>query len=82
MKINGIKYKKRATVITSGGRSIGKMFYLLQNFGAIKKQKELCVNLISEFTLIQQRKSKLSKSDRDIVVRMFNCNYEIIPESK
>lgn len=78
MEINGIEYKKREQVIRSGGRSIGKMFALLQTFGAIKNQKDLGVNIVSEFRLIQEKKSKLSKSDRDIVVRQFNCAYEIV----
>lgn len=78
MEINGVEYKKREQVIRSGGRSMGKMFTLLQTFGAIKKQKDLGVNIVSEFRLIQEKKSLLSRADRDILVRQFNCAYEIV----
>ncbi len=36
------------------------------------------VNIIEEFRLIQQKKSKLSRSDRDWVIRQFNRNFREI----
>lgn len=33
------------------------------------------VNIISEFELIQEKKSKLSKSEREYVIRMFNQKF-------
>lgn len=34
------------------------------------------VDLVEEFGLIEQKKSKLSRWERDQVVRMFNQNYK------
>ena len=78
MEINGITYKKREQVIASGGRSVGKMFALLQTFGVIKNQKDLGVNIVEEFKLIQEKRSLLSRADRELVERQFNCAYDIV----
>lgn len=55
---------------------MGRTLVLLQMFGAIKKTKDLGVNIFEEFRLIQDKKSKLSKAQRDSVVYQFNLHYE------
>ena len=51
---------------------------MAQMFGGMNlpKQKDLGVNIVSEFKLIQENKSLLSRADRDLVVHRFNRAYE------
>ena len=47
------------------------------SFGGSSYNRERpSVNIIEEFRLIQQKKSKLNRSDRDWVERMFYKNYK------
>ena len=49
------------------------------SFGGSNYNRERpTVNLVEEFRLIQQKKSKLNRSDRDWVERMFYRNYKLI----
>jgi hypothetical protein len=78
MEINGIEYKERPQKQFIGGRSFGKMMMMAQMFGGMSmpKQKDLGVNIVAEFRLIQEKKSLLSRADRDLVVHRFNRAYE------
>lgn len=80
MEINGIEYRQRPQKQFSGGRSFGKMMMMAQMFGGLNmpKQKDLGVNIVSEFRLIQEKKSLLSRADRDSVEYQFNRAYEKI----
>ena len=49
------------------------MFY---NTPQKKPRERPYVNIIEEFTLIQQKKSKLSRSDREWLVREFNSKFK------
>jgi hypothetical protein len=51
---------------------------MAQVFGGMSmpKQKYLEVDIVGEFRLIQEKKSLLSRADRDLVVRRFNNAYE------
>lgn len=50
-------------------------------YGASKYSRSLPagINLVEEFKLIQQKKSKLSKWDRDTVVKIFHQKFRIVP---
>lgn len=49
------------------------------NYGLNTYQRERPkVNIIDEFKLIQEKKSKLSRNDREWVVFQFNRNFELV----
>jgi hypothetical protein len=89
IEINGLKYQlkeQNKTQITRFSRVstmlIGRamMFGGQGNVGTSRKQRERPkVNLVSEFELIQNKKSKLSKNDRDWVEFQFHRNFKLIP---
>ena len=88
IEINGLKYRQkeqnnqqttrqsRMSVMLMG---MAMMFGAQGSIGTSKRQrKTLKVNIVEEFKLIQKKKSKLSRKDRDWVVFKFNRYYEIV----
>lgn len=57
---------------------LGVFAFLPQHFdtGPRKREKVLRVDIVSEYELILQKKSKLSRSERDLVVRQFNKTFK------
>lgn len=84
MEIDGVEYRKKEQKQFSGSRNFGKMMLMAQMFSGMSmpKQKDLGVNIVGEFRLIQEKKSLLSRADRDLVVRRFNNAYEKVPEQE
>lgn len=78
IEINGIKYKKKETKKPS--KNFVKLVSMAQIFGGLKLPNDNIqgVNIIEEFKLIQEKKSKLSKAQRDSVLYQFNCSYEMV----
>lgn len=88
IEINGLKYrqkeqnnqqttrKSRMSVMLMG---MAMMFGAQGSIGTSKRQRKTPkVNIVEEFKLIQKKKSKLSRKDRDWVVFKFNRYYEIV----
>ena len=88
IEINGLKYRQkeqnnqqtakqsRMSVMLMG---MAMMFSGQGSVGTSKRQRETPkVNIVEEFKLIQEKKSKLSKAQRDSVVYKFNRSYEIV----
>jgi len=86
--INGLKYRQkeqnnqqttrqsRMSVMLMG---MAMMFGAQGSIGTSKRQRETPkVNIVEEFKLIQEKKSKLSRKDRDWIVFQFNRYYEIV----
>jgi hypothetical protein len=73
MEINGIIYERRDLKKPSG--KVLEVIALAQMFGGLKV-KTLNVNIIEEFKLIQLKKSKLSRADRDFIERKFNNHFK------
>lgn len=94
VEINGVKYRSKEATEGKSKRlpmsktmmSLMVMAGMAQSFGMYgevgtkeKKEKETPdVNIIKEYGLIQQKKSRLSKSQRDWVVWQFEKNFERI----
>lgn len=83
LEINGVKYLKNEEPERKLGMS-SKMTTLLAmgiamcgdiGFGGGYTRKRPNVDIVEEYGLIQQKKSKLSKNDRDWVVYNFESNY-------
>lgn len=66
MEINGIKYVLR----TARKPRVSRMMRTLLMISNILP-KEININIVEEFKLIQGKKSKLSRSDRDLVEKRF-----------
>lgn len=90
IEINGIKYQQKEQpkrkpmsklmmslmVMAEMANSFG----MYGQYGKSNQQKETPkVDLIKEYELIQQKKSNLSKSQRDWVVWQFEKNFERVP---
>jgi len=85
IKINGIEYRKKAQQerkpISKPLLSLLTMAYIfpITNPYIAKKQIKIPdVDIVQEYELIQQKKSNLSKSNRDLVVIQFEKYFEII----
>lgn len=82
MEINGIEYSRRVKSATYTPRSFSRTLMMLSAMsamiggGARRSTKELNVDIVEEFKLIQEKKSKLTRADRDLVERRFNNIYE------
>lgn len=83
-EINGIQYQKKAPIgVGKKNRGINKLMMMATIFGGIAgmnmsgggSRKRPNVNIITEFALIQQKKSNLSKNDRDWVEWQFHRQY-------
>ena len=78
IEINGLKYRKKETRKPS--KNFVKLASMAQIFGGLKLPTSNIegVNIVDEFRLIQEKKSKLSKAQRDSVVYQFNRYYEMV----
>ena len=76
MEINGIQYKEREVYKPSKG--VTKLLTFATMFGGLKLGGSNLegINIVEEFKLIQEKKSKLSRADRDSVIYQFNKYYE------
>jgi len=89
-EINGIKYQKKPEPQRNHRRMPPMLMGMMMMaemampgyYGGPKKQRELPhVNIIEEYGLIQQKKSNLSRSQREWVVRTFEKNFIIVPSA-
>ena len=69
---NGVSRKMLGMLAMAG------VMHNLSFGGSNYSRQRPSVNIIEEFRLIQQKKSKLSRSDRDWVIRQFNRNFREI----
>ena len=78
IEINRIKYRKKETKKSS--KNFIKLVSMAQIFGGLKlpNDKIQGVNIVEEFKLIQEKKSKLSRAQRDSVIYQFNRSYEMV----
>jgi hypothetical protein len=78
LEINGVKYVKvEKEPRKQMSSSVAKVIMLASMFGVFGgKTKQVDINIIEEFELIQQKKSKLSSKDRDWVNYKFNKEYK------
>ena len=86
LEINGIRYteiekqpKKQMSSYMSKVVMMAAMFGAMGGNKVSKTRKRPSVDLIKEFELIQQKKSKLSRNDRDWVVFQFNKRFKQLP---
>lgn len=86
VSVNGIKYKQnepeqksrmssRLLALTSIAKAVSGM-----GMPSIHERKRPSVDIVKEFELIQNKKSNLSKNDRDWVEYMFHRNYTLYVE--
>ena len=78
--VNGKKYvpieRERTNPTMSRMMLMAMAFSSIDPLSHIKTREAPNVNLIEEFSLIQQKKSKLSRSDREWVINQFNRNFK------
>jgi len=86
IEINGVKYIQNEKVKgTSSRRNLSPELFGMMMIGQLmgggygyetkREPKRPAVNIIEEYKLIQQKKSGLSKSQRDWVCRQFHYNF-------
>ena len=90
--VNGVAYEPRQEEYRFGGRNRGRMASLIaiaealgglgsMDFGkGYTRKLSPDIDIIQEFALIQHKKSKLSRRERDAVVRTFNNSYTIVKQ--
>ena len=84
MEINGITYKRKSVVAAVPARTTIKAVAMMEIMAAMNKMsgrlkstdKTAGIDIVKEFELIEQKKSKLPRATRDTVVRKFNSFYE------
>ena len=84
MEINGITYKRKSVVAAVPARTTLKAVAMMEITAAMYKMsgrlkstdKTAGIDIVKEFELIEQKKSKLPRATRDAVVRKFNSFYE------
>lgn len=80
--IDGISYAKKeqpkASKTTSKLLMMAAALGSIDPYGSSYSRKRPQVNIVSEFELIQQKKSKLSRNDRDWVESQFHKNFKKI----
>ena len=78
IEINGLKYRQKETKKQS--KNFVKLVSMAQIFGGLKLPNSNIqgINIVEEFKLIQEKKSKLSKTQRDSVIFQFNRNFELV----
>ena len=77
MEINGITYKRKSVVATVPARTRTKVAAMNKMSGRLKStNKTAGIDIVKEFELIEQKRSKLPRATRDAVVRKFNSFYE------
>lgn len=87
IEINGLKYRQkeqnnqqtarqsRMSVMLMG---MAMMFGGQGSVGSSRQRETPKVNIVEEFKLIQEKKSKLPRKDREWVVFQFNRHYEMV----
>ncbi|MBC7524161.1 MAG: hypothetical protein H7239_06960 [Flavobacterium sp.] len=87
IEINGLQYRQKEQNISQlkkYNKSFSMLYGMAMMFGGqgavgTSRQRETPkVNIVEEFKLIQEKKSKLSRNDRDWVVAKFNRYYEMV----
>lgn len=81
IEINGVKYKKIEHQSYKMSKTMSKVLMVSAMFGGLDgisgtTRKRPTVDLEKEYGLIQQKKSNLSRNDRDWVIRQFERQYE------
>lgn len=77
IEVNGIKYRQKPQKKTP--KPIFQFMMMFAMFGGlpgIKEPKRPDVDIVTEYGLIQQKKSRLSRSQRDWVVWQFEQQFE------
>lgn len=88
IEINGLKYRQKEQNNQQTARQsrmsvmgMAMMFGTQGSVGTSKRQRETPkVNIVEEFKLIQEKKSKLPRKDREWVVFQFNRHYEMVSQ--
>jgi len=87
IEINGLKYRQKEQNNQQTARQsktsvmlmgMAMMFGGQGSVGTSKQREKPKVNIVEEFKLIKEKKSKLPRKDRDWVVFQFNRYYEIV----
>lgn len=83
LEINGVKYQQKEIDNASGiTKKLHPILVFSERYFHLesKTQKILPknVDIVKEFELIQLKKSKLSKSNRDLVESIFHKHFEIV----
>lgn len=80
--INGVIYRKVEIKQPVMAPAIGRIMMMAAMYGGMygmlgsKPKSRPTVNLVEEYKLIQQKKSELSRNDRDWVIGLFNREYK------
>lgn len=93
--INGVKYRpitKEAKQAPQYSRRMNTLMGLATIFGGMsgmygggnnyERKLDSSISICGEYELIQQKKSKLSKWERDVVIRNFERNYERVRDGE
>lgn len=83
IEINGVKYRQKEQPKRKPiGKTMAAMLSLANAYEYMnpysrpqKSEKQLDIDIVKEYGLIQQKKSNLSRSQRDWVVYRFNMLY-------
>lgn len=86
IEVNGIKYESRKSDNSKKPKHLSKMMLVAQMLGGFSQYgssdytRELPsgINLIDEYGKIQRKESKLSRWERDKIVRMFEKKYKSV----
>jgi hypothetical protein len=87
IEINGLKYRQKEQnkqQIASRSRmsnmlmGMAMMFVGQGSVGTSRQRETPKLNIVEEFKLIQEKKSKLPRKNRDWVVFQFNRQYEMV----
>jgi len=85
MEINGIEYEEipRNQVVSKTGRMALMLagFAAMGYMGSSAKSQDILkgIDIVKEFELIQQKKSKQTKRVRDAVIYAFNKSFRPVP---
>jgi hypothetical protein len=85
IEINGVKYQQKEQPKRKPmSKTMAALLMMASAFGSLdpyakKPKKTPQVDIVKEYGLIQQKKSNLSKSQRDWVVWQFEKHFERVP---
>lgn len=81
IEVGGIKYREiEKPKVSVRIAQIMTMYKMIGGYGVSTEPQRPDVNIFSEYKLIQQKKSNLSRSQRDWVVSQFHSRYKEIKE--
>lgn len=81
IEVDGVKYREIEKPRVSGRiAQIMLMAQMMGGYGMPKEPQRPDVDIVSEYKLIQQKKSNLSRSQRDWVVSQFHSRYKALKE--